>query len=203
MKSIEGVKNCYFATYTVSDVDGSVTFDAPERMEGLKNVQVTETFAEAKNFADNICITNIKKITGADITLDFANVSRKIEAALTGKKYVAGAMETKSNDVQAKVAILYEITYDDGSSDRVVYYNAALTRAGNGAQTKTDTITFTDVQFSGAAIPLVINGEEKVNLVLSSDEIEAAVTAADPSATDMKDLYDNFFTTVAVLPTTP
>lgn len=189
-KKAIGISKCYYSTVTFTD--GVPTFGTPNRIPDLETLTITDTFAEGKNFADNVCNIVIRQLTGATISAEFSNVSRKIEAEFGGKEYKAGQMESRADDVQKAVALMFEKNFDDGSAERVVYYNCKLTREGNGGQTKTDNINFTGVTLAGSAIPLP---DGRVSLVIASDEMEADAGA--------KAKYDAFFTEVAEYEATP
>lgn len=186
-KKAIGIRNCYYAPVTIAE--GVATFTAPKRISDLESLTAENTYASGKNFADNVCNIDISVLTGATITAEFSNVSRKIEAELAGRTYNGGALEAKTDDVQKSVAILYEIVFDDGSSERIVYYNCKLVRNGNGGQTKTENINFTGVQLSGGAIPLP---DGRIMMAIASDEITEADAATQA-------LFDGFFETVAEL----
>lgn len=185
-KKTIGIKNCYYAPVTIEGE--SVTFSTPVRIPDLESLTAENTYASGKNFADNLCNIDINVLTGATLTAEFSHVSRETEAILGGRKYSNGAMEVHSDDAQKSVAILYELVFNDGSTERIVYYNCTLVRNGNGGQTKTENINFTGVTLSGGAISLP---DGRIMLAIASDEIAEDTT--------VKELFDNFFTEVAEL----
>lgn len=184
-KKAIGIQMFHYAPITLGE---TVTFGTPKRITDLESLDITNTFATGKNYADNVCNIDISQLTGATITAEFSHVTREVEAELGGRTYKAGAMVAKADDVQKAIAILFEKVYDDGSTERICYYNCKLTRNGNGGQTKTENISFEGVTLNGSAIPLS-NGE--VMLAIASDEIK------EDAAT--KILFDSFFETVPVI----
>ena len=143
-------------------------------------------YAEGENYADNLQNIYVSRVSGADISITLSSLSKKIEAALTGKAYEKGEIETNTADIQQKVAILYQINYDDGSYDNRIYYNCKLRKEEYGGKTQTDKIDFTACDITGKAIPLS-NG--KVFYEIASDEVGS-------EDTDQKKKLDNFFKTV-------
>ncbi|MGL5190917.1 MAG: major tail protein [Cetobacterium sp.] len=184
-KKAIGIQMFHYAPVTLGE---TVTFGTPKRITDLESLDIANTFASGKNYADNVCNIDISQLTGATITAEFSHVAREVEAELGGRTYKSGAMVAKSDDVQKAVAIMYEKVYDDGSTERICYYNCKLTRNGNGGQTKTENITFEGVTLNGSAIPLP-TGE--VMLAIASDEMKEDATT--------KALFDDFFTTVPVV----
>ena len=162
-KKTIGIKNCYYAPVTIEGE--SVTFSTPVRIPDLESLTAENTYASG-----NI---DINVLTGATLTAEFSHVSRETEAILGGRKYSNGAMEVNSDDAQKSVAILYELVFNDGSTERIVYYNCTLVRNGNGGQTKTENINFTGVTLSGGAISLP---DGRIMLAIASDEIEEDTT---------------------------
>lgn len=165
-KKANGISKCHYAKYTVEA--GVVTFQAPQRIPDLENLTATDKFAEGKNYADNVQNIYEKKITGATLSLEFSNVSRKIESDLAGHAYDAGEMEVSTTDIQSGVAVLYQKNYNDGSYDNIIYYNCKLSKDGDSGQTQGESITYQGDTLSGEAIPLS-NG--KLKYVIASDSI--------------------------------
>mgnify|MGYP003300071633 CR=1 FL=1 len=184
-KKAVGICNCHYAELTItpqSSGPDTIAYGTPTKIPDLEEISITETYAEGKNYADNICNIAVKIVNNADITMTFSNVSRKIESVLAGKQYNSGQMESNVNDTQKAVAILFQKTFDDGSYENVIYYNCKLSRNDNGGSTKGESISFQGVTFSGTAIPFPNN---KLSYVIASDEI-----AEDAQA---KAKLENFF----------
>ena len=125
-KKAVGICNCHYAVLTVTpQANGAdlISYGKPVKIPDLEEISITETYAEGKNYADNICNIAVKIVNNADISMTFSNVSRKIEAELAGKSYDKGQMESNVNDTQKSVAILFQKTFDDGSYENIIYYN--------------------------------------------------------------------------------
>ena len=181
-RKANGISMCHYAVLTIGE-NGEYSYGNFKPITGLESASFQDQFAEGENYADDIQNIYEKVITSANITLDFANVSRQIEAELTGKEYAAGEMETKTTDVQNSVAIAFQKNFNDGSHERIVYYNCKVARAENSGQTKTSSISYQSVQLSGKAIPLP---DGKVSYIIASNEIGSDNAEA-------KARYDNFF----------
>lgn len=187
-KKAVGICNCHYAVLTVTPQQSGadlISYGKPVKIPDLEEISITETYAEGKNYADNICNIAVKIVNNADISMTFSNVSRKIEAELAGKTYNNGQMESNVNDTQKSVAILFQKTFDDGSYENIVYYNCKLSRDDNGGSTKGESISFQGVTISGTAIPLSNN---KLSYIIASDEVGDDAQA--------KKKLENFFKTV-------
>ena len=189
-KKVTGLRMLHAAKLTIED--DKVTFETPFRIPDAEEVTITDTFAEGQNYADNVRNIYVKKLTGADITINVSSLSRKLEADITGKAFAKGEMLAKNSDIQPQIAILYQKTYDDGSYDNIVYYNCKLDKTDESSKTSTDNIEFFGVGLTGKATPLP-TGE--VKYVISSDEVG-------PDDSEMKGKLDNFFETVQKYGTT-
>lgn len=183
-KKATGVCKLHFAKYTISE-DGSVTYEAPKRIIDAEEITPTDKFAEGSNYADNKQNIYLSKITGADINIVLSSIDPEIEAALTGKAYDEGDIETTVNDKSAGVAILFQKNYDDGTYENIVYYNAKLRREDYGGKTEGENIDFTGVTILGQAMPLP-NG--KLKYAIHSDKVGENA--------EKKKKLDNFFKTV-------
>ena len=170
-KKAVGICKCHYAVLTVTPQPSGedlISYAKPVKIPDLEEISITESYAEGKNYADNICNIAVKIVNNADISMTFSNVSRKIEAELAGKTYSNGQMESGVNDTQRSVAILFQKTFDDGSYEHIVYYNCKLSRDDNGGSTKGESISFQGVTISGTAIPLSNN---KLSYIIASDEV--------------------------------
>ena len=165
-KKAIGIRNAHYAVYD----DVLKTFKEPQPIKDLETLAISETFAEGSNYADNLRNIYIKEMVGAEISMEFSNLSREIEGVLTGQTYTDGELEYSTNATAPTVALLFEKNYSDGSVDKIVYYHCKLTKDSENGETKTDAFNFTGDSLSGQAIPMS-NGVLKY--VISSDSLPA------------------------------
>lgn len=197
-KKATGILNAYYAIYDPA----TKVYKTPKAIKDLESLSITETYAEGSNYADNLRNIYLKELVGADLSLTFSSISREIEAELTGQKFEKGEVAYSTNANAPQVALLFEKTYSDGSTDRIVYYNCKLSKDNENGETKTDSFNFVEDTLSGQAIPMSetvktkANGTE-VNLngilkyVIASDSLSSL-----PTDTAYKKRYDEFFTKV-------
>ena len=197
-KKATGILNAHYAIYDPK----TKVYGTPKPIKDLESLSITETYAEGFNYADNLRNIYLKELVGADLSLTFSSISRAIEAELTGQKYLKGEVAYSTNATAPQVALLFEKTYSDGTTDRIVYYNCKLSKDNENGETKTDSFNFVEDTLSGQAIPMSETVKSKdngtnVNLngilkyVIASDGFTSEVADA-----EYKKRYDNFFSRV-------
>lgn len=194
-KKATGISNAHYAVFdTAKNV-----FKDPKPIKDLETLSITETYAEGSNYADNLRNIYIKELVGADLSLTFSNISRAIEADLTGQTYLNGELEYKTSAVAPQIALLFEKTYSDGSTDRIVYYNCKLAKDNENGETKTDSFNFVEDTLSGQAIPMSGSLKTKDNgtAVTLDGVLKYVMDSASATANvDAKKRFDNFFNRV-------
>lgn len=193
-KKATGISNAYYAIF---DPKKSV-YGTPKPIKDLESLAITESYSEGSNYADNLRNIYLKELVGANLSLTFSNVSREIEAELTGQGYEKGELSYSTNAIAPQIALIVEKEYSDKTYDRIVYYNCKLSKDSENGETRTDSYNFVEDTLSGQAIPMSGNVKTKetggadVNLngilkyVIASDGFQASDTAH-------KKRYDDFF----------
>lgn len=193
-KKATGILNAHFAIYDPK----TKVYGTPKAIKDLETLSITETYAEGSNYADNLRNIYIKELVGADLSLTFSSISREIEAEITGQKYLKGEVAYSTNANAPQVALLFEKTYSDGTTDRIVYYNCKLSKDNENGETKTDSFNFVEDTLSGQAIPMSETVKTKANGTdVPLDGILKYVIASDgftsTTDTEYKKRYDDFF----------
>lgn len=183
-KKAMGIRNAHYA------IHNGVGYDAPVRIPDLETLAISETFAEGSNYADNLRNIYIKEMVGAEISMEFSNLSRAVEAALTGQSYKDGELEYKTDASAPTVALLFEKNYSDGSVDKIIYYNCKLTKDSEDGETKTDAFNFTGDTLSGQAIP---TSDGILKYVIASDALPVDDVDTNSEAYKANTRYINFF----------
>ena len=194
-KKATGISNAHYAVF---DTKKNI-FEVPKPIKDLETLSITETYAEGSNYADNLRNIYIKELVGADLSLTFSSISRAIEAELTGQKFEKGEVAYSTNVTAPQVALLFEKTYSDGSTDRIVYYNCKLSKDNENGETKTDSFNFVEDTLSGQAIPMSETVKTKANGTdVNLNGILKYVIASDGFTSETGDAeykkrYDKFF----------
>ena len=184
-KKAIGMTNLHRAPFTV--ISGVTTYSTPVRIFDLEEMKVKDKYADGSNYADNMMNIYASKVTGADIDATLTLLLQADEAALTGKNYDDGEIETTANDVQKGSALLYQVNYSDGSYENKIYYNCRLRREDYSGKTTAEKLDYTAATLTGMALPLP-NG--KLSYTIASDAL-----GTDTEGLKKKKL-DNFFKTV-------
>ena len=193
-KKATGILNAHYAIYNPK----TKVYAMPKAIKDLESLSITETYAEGSNYADNLRNIYLKELVGADLSLTFSNISREIEAELTGQGFDKGEVAYSTNANAPRIALLFEKTYSDGSTDRIVYYNCKLSKDNENGETKTDSFNFVEDTLSGQAIPMseTVKTKESQGTDVPLDGILKYVVASDgfqTSDTAHKKRYDDFF----------
>ena len=198
-KKATGILNAHYAVYDPA----KKVYGTPKAIKDLESLSITETYAEGSNYADNLRNIYLKELVGADLSLTFSNISREIEAEITGQKYLKGEVAYSTNANAPRIALLFEKTYSDGSTDRIVYYNCKLSKDNENGETKTDSFNFVEDTLSGQAIPMseTVKSKATDGKDVPLDGILKYVIASDgftsePTDAEYKKRYDNFFSRV-------
>lgn len=147
-----GIKNFTVFPRKIGE-DGNIGFGEPQKVQYMKTVGTTLTYAEASDYADNIQIIKDKKLKSADIDTEFADITLKTKAIMQGQKYNSGGAELTTDDQAIPVAVAWSETYSDGTEERKVFYNIKLYEKDTSNQTETDSVNFTTQGFAGTALP--------------------------------------------------
>lgn len=196
-KKATGILNAHYAVYDPA----KQAYKAPKAIKDLESISITETYSEGSNFADNLKNIYLRELSGADLSLTFSSISREIEAEITGQGFEKGEVAYSTNASAPQVALLFEKTYSDGSTDRIVYYNCKLSKDNENGETKTDSFNFVEDTLSGQAIPMsgTVKSKETAGKDVDLNGILKYVIASDgftSNDTEYKKRYDNFFTRV-------
>ena len=195
-KKATGILNAHYAIYNPK----TKVYAMPKAIKDLESLSITETYAEGSNYADNLRNIYLKELVGADLSLTFSNISREIEAELTGQGFDKGELEYKTSAVAPQIALLFEKNYSDGSKDRIVYYNCKLAKDNENGETKTDSFNFVEDTLSGQAIPMseTVKTKESQGTDVNLNGILKYVIASDGFTSETGDAaykkrYDKFF----------
>lgn len=193
-KKATGILNAHYAIYDPT----KKIYNTPKPIKDLESLSITESYSEGSNYADNLRNIYLKEFVGAALSLAFSNISRETESELTGQSYEKGELAYSTSATAPQVALLFEKTYSDGTSDRIVYYNCKLSKDNENGETRTDSYNFVEDTLSGQAIPMSENVKTKdpngadvtlagiLKYVIASDGFQS-------SDAEHKKRFDNFF----------
>ena len=181
---------------TKNDATGA-TFGTATPVSWVTNVSVSKTIAEYSAYADNIAEISSSKENGAELTITVSSdMSPKLEAQLTGKKYNNASMVSTADDTKPSFAIAYETVMSDGSVRRYCYYSCTISKNDQENETISDSVTAQTYELSVKAVPLVQTKE----LMIEMDEKEVTEFLADAANAanhdKVREAWEKFFETV-------
>ena len=184
-----GVKNLHYAPLSADPLGGTPTFGKPTRIEKLINFGTSNNYSEYAFYSDDIVEEAGESLQSESISIELGYLPNELKAALTGNHYIAekGIYVTKAKAPQPAIALLYEISLSDGTSDFRVLYNCKLKITEQTNATNGEGVESSNVTLEGVAIPLK-------SLGIFDMQISTADEAADST------IIENFFKTVQ-LPT--
>ena len=156
MARISGVKFLGIAPITKYEA-GVPTYGAVQEIKQFISFNGKKNFSEMSWYSNDVVEETFKNVVDVDLEIVVGRLSPELRATLMGSEYTEkGVMVEKSDDVQpefALVVVLSQMGSKNGTLNQV-YYRCKLTVEGVEAETKTDSVTDSQVTISGKAIPL-------------------------------------------------
>ena len=135
----------------------------------------TKNFSEMNWYSNDIVEETFKSVVDIDVEIVLGKLSNEMKALFMGSQYTdKGVMVEASNDAQQEFAVIVVLSQMGTVNGTLnyVFYRTKLTLEGIEAETKTDSITDSQVTLSGKAIPLA-NGR----IASSIDSLDAKADA--------------------------
>lgn len=113
------VTNLHFAKIQEAE-DGSITFDAPERIIGAEQVGRIPSVASGRLYGDGIVRFNVNKKTAYELTLNANNIPSEWRAYIEGTNISESGVESAtSGDLPKPLAIGWEVEKTGNKSEFV------------------------------------------------------------------------------------
>ena len=135
----------------------------------------TKNFSEMNWYSNDIVEETFKNVVDIDVEIVLGKLSNEVKALIMGSTYTdEGVMVEASNDAQQEFAVIVVLSQMGTVNGTLsyVFYRTKLTLEGVEAETKTDSITDSQLTLSGKAIPLA-NGR----IASSIDSLDAKADA--------------------------
>lgn len=152
-----GVDNFYYAKVTKDDETGFET-GAIKRVRYLNNISVEPAQETAKAFGDNQTAAIAVSNGDLEIGATFVTVPMEDRAELSGATVTDGSVQYHKDDIPPDVAMLFERTNHDGTSEWFGVYKGKFMRAAINGATKEDSYEFQNSEMSGTFVPRVADG---------------------------------------------
>lgn len=156
-----GVNNFYYGLVD-KDTEKEWTVKDVKRIRFLNEISVEPEQDVAKAYGDNQ--TAAKATNNGDITLSttFVSVPLEDKAILSGAKYEDGLVRYNKDDIPPEVAVIFERTNHDGSSEWLGFFKGTFTRPTENGKTKEEGIDFQNAEVEGTFIPRLRDGDTHV-----------------------------------------
>ena len=171
MARIAGVQYLGIAKIESYDESNLPVYGEVQEIRQFISFSSTKNFSEMNWYSNDIVEETFKNVVDIDIEIVLGKLSNELKALIMGSIYTEeGVMIEASNDAQQEFAVIVVLSQMGTTNGTLnyVFYRTKLTLEGVEAETKTDSITDSQVTLSGKAIPLA-NGR----IASSIDSLDA------------------------------
>lgn len=141
-----GVTNFYYMV--LDDTDAAVG-TAPERIEFLQNMSIEFTQEIARAYGDNRTAEIAVANGPVNVTTQFHNIPQIDQDVIFGAEVVEGVSAYGGDDNPPYVALVCEVTHNDGSSSWLGLPKGKFTRGAEENTTSEDSIEFANDSVTG------------------------------------------------------
>ena len=171
MARIAGVQFLGIAKIDSYDENNLPVYGEVQEIRQFISFSTTKNFSEMNWYSNDIVEETFKNVVDVDIEIVLGKLSNELKALIMGSTYTEkGVMIEASNDAQQEFAVIVVLSQMGTVNGTLnyVFYRTKLTLEGVEAETKTDSITDSQLTLSGKAIPLA-NGR----IASSIDSLDA------------------------------
>lgn len=146
-----GVTNFYWAP--IQTDDGSKwEVKGGHRTRFLKEIEVDRPQETEEEYGDNIVAATAVSNGKLSVKTTFVSIPAEQKAFLAGAKKGEGGFKYGANDIPPDVAVVFERTNHDGSSEWVGLFKGKFTRPSLNGQTKQDKVEFQNDEVEGSFV---------------------------------------------------
>ena len=171
MARIAGVQYLGIAKIESYDENNLPVYGDVQEIRQFISFSSTKNFSEMNWYSNDIVEETFKNVVDIDVEIVLGKLSNELKALIMGSTYTEqGVMVEASNDAQQEFAVIVVLSQMGTVNGTLnyVFYRTKLTLEGVEAETKTDSITDSQLTLSGKAIPLA-NGR----IASSIDSLDA------------------------------
>ena len=157
MARIAGVQYLGIAKIESYDENNLPVYGDVQEIRQFISFSSTKNFSEMNWYSNDIVEETFKNVVDIDVEIVLGKLSNEIKALIMGSTYTeTGVMIEASNDAQQEFAVIVVLSQMGTTNGTLnyVFYRTKLTLEGVEAETKTDSITDSQLTLSGKAIPL-------------------------------------------------
>ncbi|QHW36850.1 hypothetical protein GZH82_05655 [Staphylococcus ursi] len=146
-----GVTNFYWAPIE-TDTDKEWEVKGGHRTRFLKEIEVDRPQETEEEYGDNIVAATAVSNGKLSVKTTFVSIPAEQKAFLAGAKKGEGGFKYGANDIPPDVAVVFERTNHDGSSEWVGLFKGKFTRPSLSGQTKQDKVEFQNDEVEGSFV---------------------------------------------------
>ncbi|WP_353457581.1 major tail protein [Staphylococcus coagulans] len=146
-----GVTNFYWAPIE-TDTDKEWKVKSGHRTRFLKEISVDRPQETEEEYGDNIVAATAVSNGKLSVKTTFVSIPAEQKAFLAGAKKGDGGFKYGANDIPPDVAVVFERTNHDGSSEWVGLFKGKFTRPSLNGQTKQDKVEFQNDEVEGSFV---------------------------------------------------
>lgn len=171
-----GVTNFYYAVLNDKD---EIVGTAPERIRYLQQASIEFTQEISKAYGDNQ-VAEIAVSNGAvTVSTQFHSVPQVDQDIIFGSEVVEGISAYGGDDTPPYIAIVYEVSHNDGSSSWLGLTKGKFTRPSEESSTQQESVEFGSDTVSGEFMDRMIDGFQKPKSYLKGFDEAGSTTNRD------------------------
>ena len=171
-----GVTNFYYA---VLNDDNTIVGEAPERIRFLQNMNIEFAQEISKAHGDNQTAEIAVANGDVNVTTQFHSIPQVDQDIIFGAEVVDGISSYGGDDTPPYIALVCEVTHNDGSSSWLGLPKGKFTRPSEENQTKADGVEFASDSVSGEFMDRDVDGYEKPKSYLKGYEETGSTAVRD------------------------
>ena len=157
MARIAGVKSIHIAKIQSYGENGKPTYGEIKELKQFISFSSTKNFSEMNWYSNDIVEETFKSVVDMELEIVLGKLDNGTKALIMGSEYNdKGVLVEKADDAQAEFAVIVVLSQMGTTNGTVnqVFYRTKLTMDGVSAETKTDSVTDSQLTLTGRAIPL-------------------------------------------------
>ena len=179
MARIAGVKSIHIAKIESYDEGGKPKNGEIKELKQFISFSSTKNFSEMNWYSNDIVEDTFKTVVDMELEIVLGKLDNETKGLIMGSQYTEkGVLVEKADDAQAEFAIIVVLSQMGTTNGTInqVFYRTKLTMDGVSAETKTDSVTDSQLTLTGRAIPLS-NGRISCTIDSLDSKADAQVIA--------------------------
>ena len=157
MARIAGVKSIHIAKIESYGENGKPVYGEVKELKQFISFSSTKNFSEMNWYSNDIVEETFKTAVDVELEIVLGKLDNETKGLIMGSQYTnKGVLVEKADDAQAEFAVIVVLSQMGATNGTInqVFYRTKLSIDGLSAETKTDSITDSQLTLTGRAIPL-------------------------------------------------